>query len=305
MQNILTIFKRIVKSGVNNFIRNGWLSTATVSVLSITLFMILGLILVSVATETLIGDLKSRVDVSVYFKKDAKEPDILSMKNDVLALAEVKSATYISEDDALLEFREKHSGNEIIIQSLDALEDNPLEASLNIKAKDPSQFGSIVATLEKEQYKGIVSKINYYENKGIIDKLGVLISTIRKVGFGISAVLVVIALLVAFNTIRITIYTMREEIGVMKLVGASNWFVRGPFIVEGLLYGLTSSVATILLALPVILFSSPYIKSFFPGVDLISYFTSNLLQVWLILFVISGMIGSLGSLIAMQKYLKV
>ncbi len=294
-----------MKAGISNFWRNGWLSTATVAVLSVTLFMILSLIMISVITETLIANLQSKVDVSIYFKKDAKEADILNMKNDILVLNEVKSAEYISEDDALFEFREKHSENEIIIQSLDALEENPLEASLNIKAKDPSLFGSIVATLEKEQYKEIVNKINYYENKGIIDALGVLISTIRKVGFGISVILVIIAFLVAFNTIRITIYTMREEIGIMKLVGAGNWFVRGPFVIEGLLYGLTSSLATIIIATPILFFSAPYIKDFFPGIDLFSYFNGNIFQIWLILFVISGTIGSLGSLIAMQKYLKV
>ncbi len=305
MTNIFTILKRITKSGFNNFWRNGWLSTATVSVLSVTLFMILGLIMVSVLTESLITDLKSRVDVSVYFTKDTKEADILNMKNDILVLGEVKSVDYISEDDALLEFREKHSENEIIIQSLDALQENPLEASLNIKAKDPSQFEGIVATLEKDQYKDMVNKINYYENKEIIDKLSSFISSIRKVGFSISIVLVIIAFLVAFNTIRITIFTMREEIGVMKLVGATNWFVRGPFVVEGLLYGLVSSLVTIVLVLPMLFFSSPLIANFFSGVNLFEYFVGNIFQIWLILFAVGSGIGVLGSLIAMQKYLKV
>ena len=305
MQNVFTLIKRITKTGLNNFIRNGWLSTATVSVLSITLFMIFGLIMISVLTESLIKDLQSRVDVSVYFNKDTKEPDILNMKNDLLVLNEVKSVDYTSEDDALVEFRERYSENEIIIQSLDALEENPLEASLNIKAKDPDQFESIVVVMEKEDYAELVSKISYYENKDIIDKLGSLISSIRTVGFSISVVLVVIAFLVSFNTIRITIYTMREEIGVMKLVGATNWFVRGPFIIEGLLYGIVSSLATVLIAIPILLISAPYVANFFPGIDLFEYFRANAFQIWLILFAIAGTIGALGSLIAMQKYLKV
>ncbi len=305
MQHILTSLKRITKTGVSNFIRNGWLSTATVSILTITLFVVLFLLMMSVLTESVIINLQNRVDVSVYLKKDTKESDILKMQNDLIALSEVKSVDYVSEDDALMEFREKHKDNEIIIQSLDVLEENPLEASLNIKAKDPSQFKTIVEFLESGQYKDIISKINYYENQEIIEKIGVLISSIRKIGFTISIALTIVAFLVAFNTIRITIYTMKDEIGIMKLVGATNWFVRGPFVVEGFLYGFVSSLVTVILAFPVLYFSSPFIKKYFYDIDMFAYFQENLVIIWIILLVVGVVIGALGSIIAMQRYLKI
>jgi cell division transport system permease protein len=306
MENKFIALRRIVKAGFNNFWRNGWLTAATVSVLIITLFMIFSLVMVSVLTEAVVLNLQNRVDVSIYFTKDAKEPDILQIKTDLLAMKEVKSAEYISEDDALINFREKHSDNEIIIQSLDALEDNPLEASINIKANEPDQFKTIVDFLEsKEEFKTITDKINYYENQEIISRLDTLVSSIRKIGFTATAILSLVAFLVAFNTIRITIFTMKNEIGIMKLVGAGNWFVRGPFVIEGVLYGIVSSFLTMILALPMLYISSPYIAGFFSGVDLFDYVRSNFIQIWLILLFIGSVIGSLGSVIAMQRYLKV
>lgn len=305
MKHHITSAKRILKAGFNNFIRNGLLSTATISVLSVTLFIILSLILVFVLTEALILNLQNRVDVSVYFKKDIKEENILQVRNDLLAIDQVKSVDYISEDNALIDFRDKHTENAIVLQSLDIIEENPFSASLNVKVKDTTQFSSVVGFLEKDNYKELIDKVNYYENEELINNLNAVVTAIRKVGFAASAVLAVIAFLVAFNTIRITIYTSKDEINIMKLVGAANLFIRGPFFIEGALHGFISSVVAILIAYPILLFASPHIEGFFPGADIFSYFTDNLIKMWLILFFIGAFLGSLGSLVAMQKYLKI
>ncbi len=298
--------KRVIKTGVNNFFRNGWLSATTTSVLSVVLFIVLGLILLSVVLDASLNELKNRVDISVYFKKGTAQEDILSAREYLLSLPEVKEVEYISEDKALVIFREKHKNDETILESLDVIGENPLEASLNIKAKNPSQFKIIVNKIESnEKIKPLIKKINYYENKQLIDKLNNLILSIKKGGFFLSLVMLIIAFLVAFNTIRITIYTMRDEIGVMKLVGAANWFIRAPFLVEGILYGLASSIATILIALPVLYFSNSFLSSFFVGVDVFDYYLSNIFQIWLILFLIGGAVSILGSVVSMQKYLKV
>lgn len=305
MKHHITSAKRIVKAGLNNFLRNGLLSTATISVLSVTLFIILSLILVFVMTEALVLNLQNRVDVSVYFKKDVKEENILKVRNDLLALDQVKSVDYISEDSALTNFREKHTENLIVMQSLDIIEENPFSAILNVKAKDTTQFASVASFLEKDNYKEFIDKVNYYENEELINNLNSVVSAIRKVGFAASGVLAVIAFLVAFNTIRITIYTSKDEIGIMKLVGAANLFIRGPFFVEGFLHGLISSIVAVLIAYPILYFVSPHIEGFFTGADIFGYFADNLIKIWLILFFIGSFLGSLGSLIAMQKYLKI
>lgn len=151
----------------------------------------------------------------------------------------------------------------------------------------------------------MVSKVNYYENKDVINRLMSAISTIRKAGAGISTLLAVIAILVAFNTIRITIYTLKDEVGIMKLVGATNWFVRGPFLIVGVLYGVASSLITMLVFYPIVFGLSPSLNRFFPGSDLLGYFQHNFLALWLILLAVGVILSVVGSVIAIGKYLKI
>jgi len=300
-----TAIKRILISGVRHFWRNGWLATATVSVMFLALSVILGLLILSVLTESLILNFQNKIDVSAYFKKDVPEEEILSVRNDLLAQKEVKSVEYVSVDEALVRFKEKFKNNQDIMESLRVLDQNPLEASLHIKAKSADQFPAIVSFLEGMKYKDLISKVDYYENRETIKQLTAVVSAIRKVGFTLSLALALIAILISFNTIRVTIYTLRDEIGVMKLVGASNWFVRGPFIAEGVLHGIISSLATMLIFYPIIFLVAPYTDEFFPGSRLVDYYQENFIQLWIILMFFGIVLGAFGSAIAIRKHLKI
>ena len=302
---MLTVFKRIFKVGFQNFWRNGWLSTATVSVMVLALSVVLGVLLALVLSQALILNLQDKIDVSVYFKKGTIEEDIKKIQNDLLAKSEVKSVKYTSESDALEKFKEKHKENQIIIQSLSELDENPLEASLDIKATAPEKFTAIVSFLENKKYEEMINKVSYYENKEVIDRLTSVTSAIRKIGVAISLALAIVAILVSFNTIRIAIYTLRDEINIMRLVGATNWFVRGPFVVEGILYGAVSAIVTVAIFYPIVLFVAPYTDSIFPGSDLAGYYQVNLLRLWIILAVFGIAIGVIGGMIAMRRYLRV
>lgn len=302
---MLLNIRRIIKAGLQDFWRNGWLTAATVSVMALALSMVMGLLLLSVLTEALISNLENKIDVAVYFNPGTEEIDILKIKNDLSALSEVKNIAYVSEEEALARFKERHKDDPVISQALEELDSNPLEASLNIKVKDTSQFPTIVSFLEKTDYEAIVSKVNYYENKDVIARLTAAISAIRKSGGVISIVLAVIAVLVAFNTIRITIYTLKDEVGIMKLVGATNWFVRGPFLVAGALYGVVASLATMFIFYPIVFVLSPAMGRFFPGTDLLAYFQHNFLTLWLILLVTGVILSVVGSIIAIGRYLKI
>ena len=302
---MLTTLNRIFRAGILNFWRNGWLSTATISVMMLALSMVLGLVLLSVLTEALVGNLENKIDVSVYFNPNADEAEVLKVKNDLLALSEVKNVAYVSRDEALARFKEKHKDDPVVLQALEEIDDNPLEASLNIKAKEPGNFPVVVSFLEGDQYKDLINKVNYYENKETITRLTAIVSAIRKGGAVTSIILALIALLVAFNTIRIAIYTLRAEISIMKLVGATNWFVRGPFLVAGTLYGAVASIATMLVFYPFIFALPPIFVRFFPGADLLAYFTKNFFTLWLILFIAGIVLGVTGSVIAIRKHLKI
>jgi cell division transport system permease protein len=301
--------KRITKSGFVNFWRNGWVSLATVLIMVVTLFVIGSLIFAKTLLSSTLAQIQDKVDISIYFKTDANENDIMALKNSVSKLNEVKEAIYISKDDAIKNFQERHKDNALIVQSLTELDDNPLGAVINIKAKDPSQYESIAKFLQTEtdieDPGSIIDKINYFQNKNVIDKLTKVINSSKSLGVSLSIVLIIISILVSFNTIRLAIYTARDEISVMRLVGASSKNVTGPFIVEGIMYGIISSIVTVAIFYPFTYWLGPETESFFGGINIFDYYLSNFVSLFLILFIIGVFLGALSSFIAVRRYLKV
>lgn len=302
---MITVIKRVIRSGLLSFWRNRWVSSATIGIMVLTLGIITSLFILSTITGVILTNLEEKVDITVYFNIDTPENEILKMKEEIEIFPEVKTVEYVSREEALDRFRKSHEDNPLITQSLEELGDNPLEASLNIKARVISEYESIASFLGTRRFAGIIDSVNYNENRKVIERLSSIITLARRSGFVISFALVVVAILVAFNTIRLTIYSMREEIGVMRLVGGSNWYIQGPFIIEGILYGLVASVITIILFIPVINIISPKLVGFLPGIELSSYFYSNFWEIFLLQTLIGVVIGVISSTIAIRRYLKV
>jgi len=297
-------FKRIIKWAFKNFRRNGWLSTATVSIMVLTLLVITLLLMVNIVANAVLGNLEKKIDISVYFKLETPEEEILNVKSQLEELEEVESVVYVSQDEALIKFKETHKDNPILLQSLEELDTNPLEASLNIKAQETRQYVSINQFLEGVYYQDIIDKINYMQNKEVIEKLGKIVMDVKTAGLVLTLALAVIVFLVTFSAIRLAIYSSREEIGVMRLVGATNWFIRGPFIVEGMLYGIIAAVVTVAFLYPLFYFLSPKLSGFLPIGDIFTYFQANLLSFFVLLLGIGVILGAFSSLIAVTKYLK-
>lgn len=286
------------------FRRNGLLSTATVLVMTLTLFVMGGLLLMSVVAHTVLGDLENKIDISVYFVPSAAEDEVLRVKKSLELLPAVKEVAYVSQGTALADFRSRHAEDEIILSSLNELEGNPLEASLNIKAHDPARLSEIAKFLKERNYP-IVDSVNYFENQIVIERLGSIVSGVRNFGLILIAVLALIAVLVAFNTIRLAIYTAREEINVMRLVGATSWFIRGPFLLQGILQGAIAAFITAGLFYPLLWFAGPRMAAFLPNIDLYGYFRGNLFEFFGILAGAGIFLGVFSSFIAMRKYLRV
>jgi cell division transport system permease protein len=262
------------------------------------------LILFQVLLQSTLAEVEKKVDISVYFKLDALEDDIFHVEGLLGQLPEVESVEYISKEEALEIFKGRHADNALITGALDELGDNPLGASLRIRATDPSNYESISLFLQNGSFSAI-DKINFQQNRLVFDRLTTVLSVSRRAGLSVSIVLGAIAFLVAFNTIRLAIYTSREEIGIMKLVGASNWFVRAPFLVEGILYGVSATIIVVLIFWPLTLWLGPQAKAFFGGVDLFSYYASNLAQFTLMLLLVGIVLGIFSSFVATRRYLKV
>lgn len=297
--------KRIFEAGWTNFKRNQYISVGTTGVMVLVLVLFSGLMAVNFLSSVIVAGLQEKVDVSVYFKTIISEDEILGVKSELESLENVKKVEYISADAALAEFKEKHAGNAVIQDSLAELDFNPLQASLNIKANNPLQFASIVQFLEANKFRSVIDKINYYENEKVIGRLQSIAGGIQNWGFFITIILAVIAVLVTFNTIRLTMYNQRQEIEIMKLVGGSNWHIKAPYLVEGGLYGAFAAAVTAVIFYPALFFVSPKIELLVPGVSLMSYFLSNIFQFLFLVFFVGILLGTVSSMVAIRKFLKV
>jgi cell division transport system permease protein len=301
---MLTVIWRIIYYGFKNFWRNTGPSLATVGTMIIALSVFLGLILFNVMTNKAIELVQDKIDISVYFKPNTSEDEILNIKQSLETLPEIKNIEYISKDKALEIFKQNHQNDEAIMQALSELNTNPLVASLNIRAKDPSQYALIANYISSSNLNNFIDNISYSKNQIVINRLVTIIHNVNQAGFVITLILALVAGLVIFNTIRLAIYSNREEIAIMRAVGASNTFVRGPYMIGGIFAGIIAAIISIIIFLPLTYGVSPYLKVFIPNFNIFSYFTNNILVLTLYQLLFGIGIGAFSSLIAVRKYLK-
>ncbi len=302
---IINKTKRIIKSALNDLLRNVWLNIATMSIIVVTLFTVTTMMAVDTIGNFALSSLQEKIDITIQFKDDAEENKILEFRKDLEELQEVKSVEYISKEQALINFKESHKDNEYINQSLEELEENPLFAVLNVKSTALDQYKSIDEYIKgNENYDDIIEKINFKENERAIDNFSTILKTVKDSIFGLAVLFILMSVLVAFNTIRLAMYTHRVEIEIMRLVGASNWYIKMPFVVEGAILGILGGAVTMVLVFPIVIYASPKIAQFLPGLDLYAYFLNNLFNFTLFLLVLGMGIGVISSLIAIRRYLK-
>lgn len=308
--SVFTNTQRIIKAGFINFWRNALVSLSAIFVMTIALFVVGSTILSSVFLEGALNGIKDKVDVNIYFNADAPESSIFVMKRELEALPEVSSVEYITRDQAIQNFKDRHANDYLMTQALDELVDNPLGAILNIKAKDTSQYEAIATHIKSEQDgagpgNNIIYSVNYGKNKIVIDKLTAITVGVHRVSVAILFLLIFIAIVITFNTIRLAIYISREEIAVMRLVGANNTFVRGPFIVEGIMYGMVASIVATALFYPATLWLKGSTQDFYGGIDLFYYYITNLNQIFLVILGTGVALGAISSFLAVRRYLRV
>ena len=305
-----TKVKRVFRSGFISFWRNGYVSLASVLVMIVTLAVIASVIFVGALLNSTLQGIKNKVDVNVYFITTAPEDQILDLQKSIKSQPEVAEVTYTSREQALEDFRKRHANDQLTLAALDELNDNPLGASLNIKAKDPSQYQTIANFVENKAAalspeSSIIDKINYTENKQAIDALNRIIDSANKVGLILMIFFILISILITFNTIRLAIYISRDEIAVMRLVGASNMYIRGPFVAVGLMYGLVAAIITLVFLYPITFALGSLTEKMGTGLNLFDYYLSNILQISLIVIVAGLILGAISSFLAVKKYLKV
>lgn len=305
-----TNIKRVVRAGFVSFWRNGFVSLASVLVMTVTLFVIGSVIFLLATLDSSLNDLKSRVDVNVYLATTAAEEDIISLKRSLEGLLEVKAVEYVSRAEALENFKERHQNDQLMLDALSELSDNPLGAVLNITATDPNQYESIANFLQSDSAlssgsKNIVAKVNYDDNKMAISVLSKIIISAQRLGFAVTVVLVIVSLIIIFNTVRLAIYSARDEISVMRLVGASNKYIRGPFVISGTMYGIIAGIITLGVFYPLTYWLGSATANFFNGINVFHYYTANFGQIFGIIMGSGVILGSVSSYLAVRRYLTI
>lgn len=292
---------------LHNVVRNLWLSVVTVFLMILTILSMLMVLEVNTVGSKIIEAIQSKVDINIFFEDAAKEKDILAAQAYLEQLPGVRDVVYVSQDDAEAWLRERYAHDPNILSALDEVVDkNVLPSSLVVRAYDIANYAKILSTFQTSQFENIVAKADYDDNQDIIISLSHRIQQASRIGIGISAVFVIISIIVIFNLIRLAIYSHREEIMIMRLVGATDWFIRSPFVMESMLLGVGAAVCALAIFFGILSFADPSVRDFFSGFDfsIVEHFRG---YVWQFIFgTIFGavILSCTSTMIAVTRYLK-
>lgn len=297
---------RTFREGWQNFRRNGWLSFATVSILTLSLFIVGLSTLLGLTTHYMLQNMREKVSVNVSFNPDIPEPRILEIRDELSKYKkEIASVEYVSRDAALETFLAENKNNPAVIQAIEEIGENPLLPSLVIKATAPEHFQVIVNQIQRSTFQSDISRINYDKNRKIFNNLERNNKSIQKVGLILGLSFIFIAVLITFNTIRITIYSHRQEFEIMRLVGASNIYVRMPFVFEGVFYGIAAALVTTVALFGAAYIISPLTQGAVPQGNFMGLYLHFFIPVLIGLLLLGIFLGVLSSSIAIRRYLKV
>jgi cell division transport system permease protein len=294
---------RIFKFSFQDIFRNIWLSLVTVIILILTLFSVNLLLAVKAISSAAVATVKAKVDISLYLRTSAEPDKIMALKARVGSLPGVQDVKYVSQEEALVIFKKNHEADPQIIEALRELDKNPLTPSLIIKPADADNFNDLINELNKID-DPIIESRNFEDHKIMLAKINTITQRVSDAGFAVSVIFILITLLVIYNTVKVAIYTHRGEIGIMRLVGASNWFIRGPYLASSLIYSVASMLVVVVGFLIFLNLLQPYLETFFLGYNfnILSYFVSNFGGIFGVEFLVALAINSLASLIAVSKY---
>ena len=304
--------KRTIKAGFQGFYRNRIVSLSSIFILTLTLCVVMGLSIAHYVFAYTLDSVKDKVDIRIYMKPDATDDDIANILNVIKSISNVRSTMLESKADALSKFRDEHKDDKATLIALEEIGDNPFGASISVQAMDTTHYEDIVKTIKKYADNNVIQNgsnaidhINYEELKVSIDKINTILALVDKVGLWTSAVFITMSFLIVYNTTRLAIYTFREEINIMKLVGASNFFVRGPFIVEAVLYAIIASSITMILYYPFSVWLTNKTLNFLEGLSIVEYYKLNFVNSFGLLLATGIVVTSISSFFAVRKYLKV
>lgn len=309
MKRKMITLSRIFKSGLTNFIRNAWLSVAAIAVMVITLTIVLFSVIANATFANTIQQITDKIDISVYLKDDATEEATQEIISKIESVENVKEVEYVSKEQAKENFINQNADDLDLRVSITQTGDNPIPATIRIKPVDTNKLEELNNEIKGLGIDDYILDVSYKEErKTAIDNIAQATFFLRRVGIAGVAVFAAISMLIIFNTIRMAIFNRREELGIMRLLGASTLYIRGPFVVETVLYGVIAAIVSVALCNSLFVVSSSAFGASSLGLLDIGfasqYFADNF---WVILATQLGigvLIGGVSSFVATRRYLK-
>jgi cell division transport system permease protein len=297
---------RIIKFALQDLGRNISLSFMTIFILTLMLLSVNTLWSLDVLTRQAVEAVKKEIDVSLYFVPETTDKNISDIRAYINTFPEVTDLKLQSREEVLQSFQEKHKSQPEVIDALKELGDNPFGPTMIIKTKEPQDYKKIIAALNAPEYEKLIEAKSFDNHEEAITKLQNITNRIEKIGFGLAVLFAAISFLIIFNTIRVAIYTQRVEISIKRLVGASNWFIRGPYIVESVIFTVLSIGATIAVIFGALQWIDPYLAVILPnGFSLTNYYYSLIFPLFGIQAAAVLLLTIISSSLAMRKQLKV
>lgn len=310
MRRKLITLQRIIQAGVVSFIRNASLAIAAMAIMVVTLTIVLFSIIANATFGNTIAQITDKIDVSVFLKDETTQAQTDKLITELKQQPNVEKVEYLSKEEALAAYAKQNAGNQSLLTAA-TISGNPIPATIRIKPKDLDKIQEVRtfliapanAALQTEgspSYSG--------ERKKAIDNISNATQILQRIGVIAVAVFSIISALIIFNTIQMAIFNRRDEITIERLLGASTWFIRGPFVVESILYGILSAVISLLFINSVFVAASSALQASSLGLLDISYaqkyFTDNFIKLLLMQILVGILIGAASSIIATQRYLK-
>ncbi len=300
---------RVVKIAFSNFRRTLWLSVATLIVMIMAVVVFYLVVTLRVVTSAALTELEHKIDVSVYLASSVSEDNAKKLAETLRNLPTVAEVSMVTRAQALASFRTLRGSDASIQRALAELQDNPFGVTLKIRAKNVADYPQIITTLEDPSVvpAGTIERKSFSEHQQLIERFSTVSARAQHAMQMLGIAFLLISFFVVLNTVRIAIYTHREEIRIMKLVGASNWFVRAPFLVEGVIYSVLATMLSMGVLFGVLFWGGPSITQFFAGIplDLLGFYREHALIVFGSQFLVLTLINMLGAAIAIGRYLKV
>jgi len=301
---MFTTLKRIIKTAVVSLWRNRWLSLASTLVMVITLIIISVFISLTVIANKITDGLEKKIDMAAYLEDTVSEDQIFELQKLITRREDVVSVNYVSKEEALLRWKARNVEDENL-RDIISEDDNPLPRSLEIKTEEPEDLEEIADLLDDQAYSSLIKELSYKKNKDVVERLTKITGFISIFGWSLSGIFILISILVIYNTVRLTIFARSEEIDIMRLVGASSGYVRGPFLLEGVAYGIVGTIISSILLYFSFQIAMPWARSYLGGFDIgEGYLGVSFWVVILMQLCVGVLLGVFCSAFAIKKHLK-